>query len=186
MSGRGFQRLVHSGLVRPYKGGREQAPRQLGLALRDLSSARRLLAEDRDWAFAIAYNAVLQAGRALMLREGYRPTTGEGGHVAVIRFCEEFFGARYQEEMELFDRMRVRRNRVVYDVSGSISRLEADEAFSFAEEFVARVQELVGKPVQTGPRASSPAPSASLDPPAPEPPATEPPAPATDADGAPV
>ena len=116
--------------------------------MRDLSSARRLLAEDRDWAFAIAYNAVLQAGRALMLREGYRPTTGEGGHVAVIRFCEEFFGPRYQEEMELFDRMRVRRNRVVYDVSGSISRLEADEAFTFAEDFVARVQELVGKPAQ--------------------------------------
>ena len=162
MSGRGYQRLLHSGLVRPYKGGREQAPRQLGLALRDLSSARRLLAEDRDWAFAIAYNAVLQAGRALMLREGYRPTTGEGGHVAVIRFCEEFFGPRYQEEMELFDRMRVRRNRVVYDVSGSISRLEADEAFTFAEDFVARVQQLVGKPMRTN---------------APEPPPTEPPAP---------
>ena len=166
MTGRGLQRLVHSGLVRPYKGGREQAPRQLGLALRDLSSARRLLAEDRDWAFAIAYNAVLQAGRALMLREGYRPTTGEGGHVAVIRFCEEFFGPRYQEEMELFDRMRVRRNRVVYDVSGSISRLEADEAFGFAEDFVARVQELVGRPVQRR---------------APEPPPPEPPAAATDA-----
>ena len=154
MTGRGLQRLVHSGLVRPYKGGREQAPRQLGLALRDLSSARRLLAEDRDWAFAIAYNAVLQAGRALMLREGYRPTTGEGGHVAVIRFCEEYFGPRYQEEMELFDRMRVRRNRVVYDVSGSISRPEADEAFTFAEDFVARVQKLVGKPLS----ASAPEP----------------------------
>lgn len=150
MSERRFQHLLRSGLVRPYKGGREQAPRQLGLALRDLSSARRLLAEDRDWAFAIAYNAILQAGRALMLREGYRPTTGEGGHVAVIRFCEEFFGPRYQEEMELFDRMRVRRNRVVYDVSGSISRLEADEAFTFAQDFVMRVRELVGAPVQAG------------------------------------
>jgi hypothetical protein len=58
MSEHRLQRLLHSGLVRPYKGGREQAPRQLALALRGLSSARRLLAEDRDWAFAIAYNAV--------------------------------------------------------------------------------------------------------------------------------
>jgi uncharacterized protein (UPF0332 family) len=156
MSERRFERLVHAGLVRPYKGGREQAPRQLALALRDLSSARRLLAEDRDWAFAIAYNAVLQAGRALMLREGYRPTTGEGGHVAVIRFCEEFFGPRYRDEMELFDRMRVRRNRVVYDVSGSVSRLEAEEAFTFAEEFVVRVQELVGRPAQSSGAESPP------------------------------
>ena len=174
MTGRSLQRLVHSGLVRPYKGGREQAPRQLGLALRDLSSARRLLAEDRDWAFAIAYNAVLQAGRALMLREGYRPTTGEGGHVAVIRFCEEFFGPRYQEEMELFDRMRVRRNRVVYDVSGSISRLEADEAFTFAEDFVARVQELVGRPVQTRAPEPPPEPRGPEASPAPEPPPAAP------------
>ena len=77
--------------------------------------------------------------------------------LAVILFCEEFFGPRYREEVGLFDRMRVRRNRVVYDVSGSISRIEADEAFRFAEEFVARVQALVGKPAQP----SSPPPPGS-------------------------
>ncbi len=138
-----YERLLRAGLVRQYRGGREQAPRQLALARRDLSSARRLLADDRDWAFAIAYNAVLQAGRALMLWEGYHATSGEGGHVAVVKFCEEYFGPRYHEEMALFDRMRVTRHRVVYDVSGSISHLEAEEAFGFAEQFVERVRRIV-------------------------------------------
>jgi len=143
VTSRNFERLLRQGLVRRYRGGREQAPRQLALAVRDLSSARRLLADDRDWAFAIAYNAVLQAGRALMLHEGYHATSGEGGHVAVVRFCEEYFGLRYREEMELFDRMRVTRHRVVYDVSGSISHLEAEEAFAFARGFVDRVRKIV-------------------------------------------
>lgn len=145
MSGR-FQGLLRGGLVHHYQGGDEQARRQLALAVRDLSASRRLIGEDRDWAFAIAYNAVLQAGRALMLHEGYRPTTGEGGHVAVIRFCEEYFGPRYREEMDLFDRMRVTRNRAVYDVSGSISQIEAQEAFGFAEDFVEKVRGIVGEP----------------------------------------
>lgn len=140
---RTYERLLRHNLIHRYEGGREQAVRQLALAHRDLAAARRLVAEDRDWAFAIAYNAVLQAGRALMLHEGYRATSGEGGHVAVIRFCEEYFGQRYHDEIELFDRMRVTRNRVVYDVSGSISHHEVQEAFLFAESFVRRVAAII-------------------------------------------
>jgi uncharacterized protein (UPF0332 family) len=140
---RTYDQLIRHGLIHRYEGGPDQARRQLALARRDLAASRRLMAEDRDWAFAIAYNAVLQAGRALMLHEGYRATSGEGGHVAVIRFCEEYFGRRYREETELFDRMRVTRNRVVYDVSGSISHHEAQEAALFADSFVHRVAAVV-------------------------------------------
>jgi uncharacterized protein (UPF0332 family) len=139
-----YDHLLRHGLIHHYEGGREQAVRQLALAHRDLAASKRLVAEDRDWAFAIAYNGVLQAGRALMLNEGYRATSGEGGHVAVIRFCEEYFGHRYRDDMELFDRMRVTRNRVVYDVSGSISHHEVQEAFLFAESFIRRVAGIVG------------------------------------------
>jgi uncharacterized protein (UPF0332 family) len=143
MVSRDYTNLLRHGLIHHYDGGREQATRQLALAHRDMTSARKLMAEDRDWAFAITYNGVLQAGRALMLYEGYRATSGEGGHVAVIRFCEVYFGQRYRGEMELFDRMRVTRNRVVYDVSGSISHHEAQEAFLFAESFVRRIAAIV-------------------------------------------
>jgi len=138
-----FENLLRGHLIDRYHGGPEQAQRQIELARRDLSASHRLMAEDRDWAFAIAYNGILQAGRALMVHEGFRATSGEGGHVAVVRFCEEYFGHRYREDMELFDRMRITRHRVVYDVSGSISAHEAQEAFMFAEQFVRRVEKII-------------------------------------------
>ena len=38
---------------------------------------------------------------------------------------------------------QVTRNRVVYDVSGSISHHEAQEAFLFAESFVRRIAAII-------------------------------------------
>ena len=45
----------------------------LNLAKRDVNVARSVLNENCDWAFSIAYNAMLQAVRALMFSKGYRP-----------------------------------------------------------------------------------------------------------------
>jgi hypothetical protein len=45
----------------------------LNLAKRDVNVARSVLEENCDWAFSIAYNAMLQAVRALMFSKGYRP-----------------------------------------------------------------------------------------------------------------
>ena len=44
------------------------------LANRDLKTAEHVLNDgDYDWSLAISYNAMLQAGRALMFSEGVRP-----------------------------------------------------------------------------------------------------------------
>jgi len=55
------------------------------MAKRDLSTANRNLEEAPDWAYSIAYNAILQAGRALMFFGGYRPRGGEQ-HATVVEF----------------------------------------------------------------------------------------------------
>ena len=47
-------------------------------AERDIESARFMLERDPAWAFSIAYNAVLQASRALMFFHGFRPASHEG------------------------------------------------------------------------------------------------------------
>ena len=52
----------------------------MALARRDIDTARTLLSTDCDWAYNIAYNAVLQAGRALMFAKGYRPD-GANQHI---------------------------------------------------------------------------------------------------------
>jgi len=65
--------LGKQGLIRKLPLNRKKVDDAIALAHRDINTARTLLPIDCDWAFNIAYNAVLQAGRALMFAYGYRP-----------------------------------------------------------------------------------------------------------------
>lgn len=73
-----YEKLVSKGLIKPFKAEPSQIKSRFDLATRDLKTAKQMLGQSRDWAYNIAYNAILQASRALMFAEGYRPTSGEG------------------------------------------------------------------------------------------------------------
>jgi hypothetical protein len=45
-----------------------------------------------EWAWNIAYNAILSAGRTLMFSKGYRPMV-DGRHITVWEFLEYFLKA---------------------------------------------------------------------------------------------
>ena len=137
--------LQKQGLIRPFKVSLTQIQDRLQLAKRDIATARQLLGSDSDWAFSIAYNAVLQAARALMFFKGFRPATGEGQHVAAVRFAEAVLGKEMGDEIFIFDKMRSKRHRVIYDVSGSVSSQEAKSAFEFAVTFVEKVEQFLKK-----------------------------------------
>ncbi len=111
----------------------------LKLAHRDLGVASSLLGSSNDWAYTVAYNAILQAGRALMFSKGYRP---EGGnqHIAVVRFCDIFLS---WEDALWFDRMRRKRHQSVYDSAGSVSDREAENAVKRAEKIVQEIKALI-------------------------------------------
>lgn len=104
-------------------------------AERDLRTARKVLADDWDWGFAIAYDAALQAGRALMLARGYRPASEEG-HKNTFAFLEAALGKEHEEIVTYFDRMRGKRHQTIYDVAGRITETEARNLLARAEEFV--------------------------------------------------
>ena len=72
-----FDRLTKSNRIRPHRADQNEIKQLLQLAIRDLSTATRNLDEAPDWAYSIAYNSILQAGRALMFFDGYRPRGGE-------------------------------------------------------------------------------------------------------------
>lgn len=135
--------LQKQGLIKPFKVSPSQIQDRLQLAKRDIATARKLLGSDSDWAFSIAYNAVLQAARALMFAKGFRPATGEGQHVAAVRFAEAVLGKEMGDEIFIFDKMRSKRHRVIYDVSGSVSTQEAKAAFEFAVTFVEKVEQIL-------------------------------------------
>lgn len=71
-----YEKLLKQGRIRPYQTKPREIEQLLQVAVRDLTTADKVMPEDLDWAFNIVYNAVLQAARALMLHEGFRPRGG--------------------------------------------------------------------------------------------------------------
>jgi guanylate kinase len=60
-----YEELLDKGLIKRIKPSPSQVKDRLKLAKRDIKAAKTMIANDRDWAFSMAYNAVLQATRAL-------------------------------------------------------------------------------------------------------------------------
>jgi len=60
-----------------------------------------------------------------MMSAGYRPR-GFDHHSTVVRFTEGVFGKNQTIPIALFDQMRRKRNRAVYEVSGVVSKKEAE------------------------------------------------------------
>jgi len=122
----------------------KQAAECMEAASRDLRVAKRMLSEDFDWAFSIAYNAMLQSARALMFSDGY-VAVGENAHKAAVDYADAKLGAKYREKIELFDAMRKKRHKAVYEKAGAISEYEAKHAVETAEDFAQKVKERLGK-----------------------------------------
>ena len=140
-----YEKLLDSELIKPFKASAPQIRNRIKLAKRDIKVARKTMAHDRDWAFSIAYNAILQATRALMFAEGFRPSSGEGQHKAAVQFAEIVLGEKFQNEIHIFDKMRSKRHRVIYDVSGLVSQAEARQALDFAVRYVEMVEKILAK-----------------------------------------
>ena len=133
-----YSALVDDGRIKEGRFSRKQVGDCLQIAQRDLATAAAVIETSPEWSFNIAYNAMHQAGRAFMFRAGYR-TVGQGHHATVIRFLEIGLGPRHEDALALMDRMRRKRNRATYDMVGTISRKEAEEAIAAAREFVAAI-----------------------------------------------
>jgi uncharacterized protein (UPF0332 family) len=62
-----YENLLKQGRIKPHKVRREEVLSLFDLASRDLRAAERTLSVDTDWAYTMAYNAILQSARAFML-----------------------------------------------------------------------------------------------------------------------
>lgn len=138
-----YEDLLHRGLIKPFEASPTQAANRLALAKRDIKAAEAMMAVDRDWAFSMAYNAVLQATRALMFANGFRPAAGEGQHKTAVEFAEIALGEKFHDDIYIFDKMRSKRHRVIYDALGLVSLEEGRHAFAFAVRFVNEVERLL-------------------------------------------
>jgi len=133
-----YDELLKSRRIRREKISRVEVEQALDRAERDLKTARTLIEQDRDWGFAVAYDAVLQASRAYMFAQGFRPASSES-HKNTFAFMRLAMGKDYEELMTYFDRMRNKRHQAIYETAGLITETEARNIMEKAEGFVTMI-----------------------------------------------
>ena len=138
-----YDELLRTRRIRKETISKTEVSRALARAARDLRTARHVMAEDWDWGFAIAYDAVHQVSRAYMFAEGYRPASKES-HKNVFAFMREAMGEEFAELIGYFDRIRTKRHRAIYDVAGLITETEAKNLFAKAQSFVKLIRGKLG------------------------------------------
>jgi len=131
--------LKKEGYIKRLPADKKKIEDALSLGRRDIKVAKGVLREDDDWAFSIAYNAILQAIRALMFSKGYRPS-GRNQPVSVVRFAELFLR---KEDVIILDRMRRKRHATISDTAGTISEKEAGNAVERAEKLVHEIERML-------------------------------------------
>lgn len=106
-------------------------------AERDLATSRLLQEKDEEWAFAAAYLAMARSARALILSEGYRPKGVRGRDIqkTIVTAVGVILGEQYKSLINKFDRMRRKYQNFMEESSRVISKYEAGQAISDAEEF---------------------------------------------------
>jgi uncharacterized protein (UPF0332 family) len=96
-----IEELIKEGSIHPFKATQEEIDRAIEIAQRDLALAERLLKENLDWSYSIAYNAVLQACRAYMFHLGYRPASAEA-HKATFGFMQFVVEEPFKKSISYF------------------------------------------------------------------------------------
>lgn len=134
-----LEELERGGYVKRLPEDKKKVEDALNLAKRDIKIAKTILRDNDDWAFSIAYNAMLQAIRALMFSKGYRPS-GRNQHISVVRFAELFLR---KDDVIVLDRMRRKWHVTIYDTAGTISVKEAGNAVERAERLVHEIERML-------------------------------------------
>lgn len=129
-----YSRLLRKGKIRKHRTNAQEIASLFEVVERDLADAS-VPALSPDRRFATAYNAVLQAAKAIMYCEGYSRTRGSGHHSTTFEFVSIALGLSFEALTNYFDRCRVKRNIADYVGVGSISETEADDLLGEAITF---------------------------------------------------
>lgn len=129
------QRLEKLGLIEKARFNQSQVKANLKRARRDLATSKANLDIDEEWAYTIAYHAMLRAGRAWMFASGYR-VKGKDQHKTVVEFCADTLGKEFELLSTRFNRMRVKRHDFIYEPERPIPKTEAVQSIESAEQFV--------------------------------------------------
>lgn len=133
--------FLDSGRLKRHKATAPEIAKLFDVVKRDLADAQvKDLSEDRR--FTIAYNAALQAGRALLAAEGYR-TSGQGHHHTVFQALRLLMDQEHRHVLDYLDDCRSKRNLADYLGTEVASEQEVAELVYEAKKFSVLIHGLI-------------------------------------------
>jgi len=135
-----YEALREKGLVEDVKPNFQGISTLIARALKDLATARANAGTDREWAFAIAYQGMLRAARAMITAEGVRPR-GRDQQRTIVLLTGTILGQDLRPLVNAFDRMRRRSQAILEEPGQPISRTEIEGAIRDAQQFIERTVE---------------------------------------------
>lgn len=132
------EELEKKGLAGRIRVNYKQIYNHLLRSKKDLLTSKANLDIDEEWAYTIAYHAMLRAGRALMMSFGYKPK-GKDQHKTIVRFTGTIFGNKFRELVRKFNRMRRKRHDFIYEPDKPIPRQETEDAIASSESLVKQI-----------------------------------------------
>ena len=116
-----IKRLEQEGKLKKQKAGIVQIEALLRESMLDLKEARQIVHIADRATYLLAYNAMLKAGRALLLWKGYQPDDG-AQHKTVVELTAVFLGSRFKALTKHFETMRRKRNEMTYEAENKKRR----------------------------------------------------------------
>jgi uncharacterized protein (UPF0332 family) len=132
-----YEDLREKGLVEDIRPNFAVVNALITRSLRDLATARANASIDWEWAYAIAYQGMLRAARAMIMAEGLRPR-GRDQQRTVVQLAGAILGEDVRKLLNAFDRMRRRSLTILEDTGQPISRYEVEGAIKDAQKFIER------------------------------------------------
>jgi len=137
-----LQDWLNSKWLKSHKTSPEEIKQLFQIAERDLHDAS-ISTISLDWRLAMAYNASLRYATIALNACAFR-TAGEGHHARLIESLKYTIGADPNIIAQLHS-FRKKRNVSSYDVAGTVSQYELDEAIKLAQELFGLVKEWLKK-----------------------------------------
>ena len=122
--------------LKPHTVNWAQIDRFLASADKKLASAHKILAFDEEACLQQAYEAMLKSSLGFMFSHGFRARSQPGHHIAIIEFVRSRIAKKHSGLVTMFDRLRRKRNLVLYDDTGFVSHHDAEEALKAAGEYL--------------------------------------------------
>lgn len=130
-----LKNYVDKGLLKKRRPNFKQIEQQIARAIKDLETFKAVVNRDPEWAAAIAYQAMLRAGRALLYAYGFLPADGQQ-HKTVVEATGMILSQYFSGIVKQFDKLRRKRNVFFYDSLDTSNFAEAKKAGKTATQLI--------------------------------------------------